>query len=284
VVPGHVIQTGAPRSERARGPGYTFPNEIHAELSHDHAGALNMANGGPHTNSSQWCITLGDRSYLDGDYTVFGEVVEGMDVVMRIVQGDVVDSVRIVRVGAAAEAFRPDTDSFRAQVEAAKTRIAADSVARRTAEAEWIAANVPGAGALTDSMQSITLEAGSAAAATGARAVRYTGTALRYMGHIIGHRGPPIVPVSFVSDAQGAPALGNEPHVFTFVPGQTEINPALDRAIAAMGAGERLRLVVPAALGYGRSGLYTAEQPGRPRLVISPNTLLVYEIVTQGSE
>jgi hypothetical protein len=114
--------------------------------------------------------------------------------------------------------------------------------------------------------------------------VRYTGTALRYMGHIIGHRGPPIVPVSFVSDAQGAPALGNEPHVFTFVPGQTEINPALDRAIAAMGAGERLRLVVPAALGYGRSGLYTAEQPGRPRLVISPNTLLVYEIVTQGSE
>ncbi|MGH9393908.1 MAG: peptidylprolyl isomerase, partial [Terriglobales bacterium] len=84
VVPGHVIQTGIPRSGRARGPGYTFPNEIDVRLSHNHAGAVNMANGGPGTNASQWCITLGDRSYLDGDYTVFGEVVEGLPVVMSI--------------------------------------------------------------------------------------------------------------------------------------------------------------------------------------------------------
>src|ERR1019366_3486100 len=93
VVPGHVIQTGIPQSARARNPGYTFPNEIHARLSHNHAGALNMANGGPGTNASQFCIMLGDRSYLDGDFTVFGGVVEGLDVVMRIVQGDVVESV-----------------------------------------------------------------------------------------------------------------------------------------------------------------------------------------------
>lgn len=71
VEPGHVIQMGAPQSDRARGPGYVFPKEIHADLSHDHAGALNFANGGPHTNAAQWCITLGDRSYLDGDYIVF---------------------------------------------------------------------------------------------------------------------------------------------------------------------------------------------------------------------
>ncbi len=114
VVPGHVIQTGIPQSDKAHDPGYKFPNEIHAGLSHDHAGALNMANSGPHTNSSQFCITLGDRSYLDGNYTVFGEVVEGMDVVMRIVQGDVVQSVRILRVGAKAQAFHPTTASFQA--------------------------------------------------------------------------------------------------------------------------------------------------------------------------
>src|SRR5205807_2342301 len=54
VVPGHVIQTGVPQSEKARGPGYQFPNEIHARLSHNHAGALNMANSGPNTNASQW--------------------------------------------------------------------------------------------------------------------------------------------------------------------------------------------------------------------------------------
>src|ERR1041385_7392811 len=62
VVPGHVIQTGVPASERAKNPGYTVPNEIHGRLTHNHAGALNMANSGPHTNAAQFCITLGDRS------------------------------------------------------------------------------------------------------------------------------------------------------------------------------------------------------------------------------
>src|SRR5580765_6359604 len=92
---GHVIQTGNPKSDRSRGPGYEFPNEIHARLSHNHAGALNMANGGPNTNDSEFCIMLGDRSYLDGDYTVFGDTVEGLDVVKRVERGDPIESVRI---------------------------------------------------------------------------------------------------------------------------------------------------------------------------------------------
>ena len=50
-----------------------------------------MANGGPHTNSAQFYITLGDRSYLDGDYIVFGEVASGMDVVNAVEQGDVIE-------------------------------------------------------------------------------------------------------------------------------------------------------------------------------------------------
>jgi peptidylprolyl isomerase len=143
VVAGHVIQTGIPHSDRARGPGYTFPNEIHARLSHNHAGALNMANSGPGTNASQFCIMLGDRSYLDGDYTVFGDVVSGMDVVRRIQQGDVVESVRIVRVGAKAEVFHPTTESFRSMVQAAGQRAAAHVEKKRAAERDWIARNYP---------------------------------------------------------------------------------------------------------------------------------------------
>src|SRR5215831_14836025 len=50
---GHVIQTGIAKSERSRGPGYQFPNDIHARLSHNHLGAVNMANGGPNTNAAQ---------------------------------------------------------------------------------------------------------------------------------------------------------------------------------------------------------------------------------------
>src|SRR5215471_6682425 len=123
VVPGHVIQTGQAQSTKARGPGYQFPNEIHASLNHNRAGMLNMANSGPGTNSSQFCITLGDRSYLNGDYTVFGEVVEGLDVVMKIVQGDTIESIRIVRVGAKAQAFHPTTESFKAMVSTAEERV-----------------------------------------------------------------------------------------------------------------------------------------------------------------
>ncbi|HEV2444305.1 MAG TPA: peptidylprolyl isomerase, partial [Candidatus Sulfopaludibacter sp.] len=139
VVPGHVIQTGIPNSDRSRNPGYTIPNEIHTRLSHNRAGMLNMANSGPDTNASQFCITLGDRSYLDGDYTVFGEVVEGLDVVMRIVQGDTVESVRILRTGAKAQGFHPTTESFRAQLRAAEQLVAEHIEKKRLAEQRWIA-------------------------------------------------------------------------------------------------------------------------------------------------
>jgi len=112
VVPGHVIQAGAPNTDGDNSLGYMFPNEIHPELSHNHAGILGMANGGPHTNGSQFYITLGDRSYLDGDYTVFGEVIEGMDVVFAIIQDDVIENIKIVRSGRIARQFSADTETF----------------------------------------------------------------------------------------------------------------------------------------------------------------------------
>ena len=134
VVPGHVIQCGIPKSDKAKDPGYQFPNEIVLpDLNHGRAGMVNMANGGPHTNGSQWCITLGDRSYLDGDYTVFGHVVEGMDAVFKIVQDDEIQTVKIVRVGKAAKKFHPTTESFQKMLEEAKARVK-DAEARRKAD------------------------------------------------------------------------------------------------------------------------------------------------------
>src|SRR5262245_48328708 len=138
VVPGHVIQAGRPVATEM-GPGYTFPNEIDASLSHGRAGMLGMANGGPHTNASQFYITLGDRSYLDGNYTVFGHVVRGMDAVNATVQGDVVESIRIVRVGKTASAFRPNTESFQQMVAAARVRVTEVEERKSRAEASQIA-------------------------------------------------------------------------------------------------------------------------------------------------
>jgi len=284
VVPGHVIQTGIPLSDRARNPGYTFPNEIHARLSHNHAGALNMANGGPNTNASQFCITLGDRSYLDGDFTVFGEVVEGLDVVMRVVQGDVVESVRIARVGSRAQAFHPDTAWFQAQLRAAQQRVAEHEEKKRLAEREWIARNYPKAagpegGVLTERLDASATPANpTAPASRGPLRVRYRGNEIRYKGDVLGRDGPPLEATSFASGENGVPGFVDPPRVFAVEPGKTKINPGLDGVIAAMAPGERRVAIVPAALGYGRAGLYTPEVKGQRRFVVSPNALLVYEV------
>jgi cyclophilin family peptidyl-prolyl cis-trans isomerase len=84
VLPGFVAQTGDPTGTGGGGPGYAIPNEIDASLSHDQPGMVAMANSGPDTNGSQWYITLGDASQLDGQYTIFGRVLEGMEVVEAI--------------------------------------------------------------------------------------------------------------------------------------------------------------------------------------------------------
>ena len=266
VVPGHVIQTGMPKSDKARGPGYQFPNEIHAKLSHNRTGVLNMANSGPNTNGSQWCIMLGDRSYLDGDFSVFGEVVRGLDVVMKIVQGDVVESVRIVRVGKKAEGFHPTTESFQAMVREAEKRVAEHAEKKKAAEREWLARNAAGAKVVTADRD---VEAGDVAK------VRYRGTMLRYVGHWIGREGPSIEAVGFVSGEDGKPMFGDEPRDFAPT---TKVNPGLDGVIAGMKAGDRRTVAVPAELAYGKAGFYAPEVPGKKRLVISTGAMVVYDV------
>jgi len=84
VIDGFMIQDGDPTGTGYGGPGWTIPNEIVPELVHDHPGVLSMANAGPNTGGSQYYITVAVTSWLDGDYSIFGDVIEGMDVVYAI--------------------------------------------------------------------------------------------------------------------------------------------------------------------------------------------------------
>ena len=94
VIADFMIQGGCPEGSGRGGPGYRFEDETGNGVRHER-GVLSMANAGPNTNGSQFFITHVATPWLDGKHTVFGKVVEGLDVVDAIAQGDAIHSVKI---------------------------------------------------------------------------------------------------------------------------------------------------------------------------------------------
>ena len=107
VINDFMVQGGCPLGTGTGGPGYKFEDEANNGLRHER-GVLSMANAGPNTNGSQFFITHVPCGWLDGKHTVFGKVLEGMDVVDNIKQSDHINKIRIEGDADAALAAKAD--------------------------------------------------------------------------------------------------------------------------------------------------------------------------------
>lgn len=271
VAPNHVIQGGKANSDRSDSPGYTIPNEIHPNLGHGRAGMVGMASSGPHTASSQFYITLGDRSYLDGNYAVFGEIVEGMEVVRAIEPDDAIEHIRIIRVGRQARAFQTDNESFRALSDQVTQRVMAEEETTRLAQKEFVSEHWPNAIVTEEGWSYQILEEGEGALPMpGSRlSIRYTGRT--FAGLHFSSRGGEGKPWFRVPE-------DNPGDRFDFNSGESSVNPVVDAAISGMRRGETRLVISPWGLGYGIGGYYSPSGSDERRFVISPNSMLVYKI------
>ena len=98
VIPNFVIQGGCPNGTGTGGPGYNIPCEVNAEKQYHDRGVLSMAHAGRNTGGSQFfvCHSRDNTSHLDRNHTCFGKVVEGLEVIDAIQQGDSINSIEIL--------------------------------------------------------------------------------------------------------------------------------------------------------------------------------------------
>ncbi len=245
VIPDFMIQGGDPNGTGAGGPGYKFDDEIHPELKHDAPGKLSMANAGPGTNGSQFFITHVETPWLDGKHTVFGNVVEGQEVVDKIQQGDKIEKLEIIRQGAAADKF-DGAGAFK-EFHAEKAKREEEAKKAAEAEVEKIAA---GFEKTASGLRYKIIQKGD-----GAQAEKGKTVSVHYKGQLAD---------GTVFDSS---YKRNQPLEFPI--GVGHVIAGWDEGIQLLQVGDKARLVIPSDLGYGERGAGG---------VIPPNAVLVFDV------
>jgi len=245
VIPDFMIQGGCPLGTGTGDPGYRFDDEFHPSLKHNKPGILSMANAGPGTNGSQFFITHVPTPWLDGKHTVFGEVVEGQNVVDSIAQGDKIEKVEILRVGEAAQQWDA-LAAFKHFNESKAERLAQE---KRAAEAAF-AKEVEGFSKTESGLYYKITEHG-----TGEQPQKGQYVAVHYTGMLLDKT---------VFDSS---YRRREPIEFKVGVGQ--VISGWDEGIMLLHQGDKARLVIPAELAYGSRGAGG---------VIPPNAPLIFDV------
>jgi len=245
VIPDFMVQGGCPQGTGTGNPGYSFEDEFHPDLKHDKPGILSMANAGPATNGSQFYITHVPTPWLDNKHTVFGEVIEGQDVIDAIAQDDTLESVEIIKVGADAEAFNA-IEAFRTFEGAREQRIS-EAKAKMDEELDKIAA---GFEKTESGLRYQIIQKGN-----GTKASQGKNISVHYKGQL--------------TDGKVFDSSYERKQPIDFTVGVGQVIKGWDEGLQLLQVGDKARLVIPSELAYGSQGAGG---------VIPPDATLIFDV------
>ncbi len=283
VIKDFMIQGGDPTGTGAGNPGYKFPDEIVPALVHDRKGILSMANSGPATNGSQFFVTLKETPWLNGKHTVFGEVVEGIEIVDAIGLVDVqpqsnkplddvmIQTVNIINKG--GQKIVSFTDAM--------TKVEQENKAKQAAISKYAAGMKAKFDALKKEAQKMpsglvihwNKKTGAQRPAEGTKVlVNYAGF-LENNGRLFDTNNALLARDYNMINPQREAQNGYRPVPMSYSK-DASLNPGFLEALLLMSVGDKVTAYVPSYLGYGERGAGE---------VIPPNSDLVFEIeiVTQ---
>ena len=244
VIPDFMVQGGCPQGTGTGNPGYQFDDEIRSDLNHDAPGKLSMANAGPGTNGSQFFITHVATPWLDGKHTVFGNVIEGQNVVDAIAQGDEMN-IEIVRVGEAAEQWNA-VEAFRT-FEGSREKRLEEERAKQKALLDEVAS---GYDETPSGLRYKILQEGE-----GKKATKGATVSVHYKGQLL--------------DGTVFDSSYKRKQPIDFSIGVGQVIPGWDEGIQLLKVGDKARFVIPSNLAYGESGAGG---------VIPPNATLIFDV------
>ena len=245
VIPEFMIQGGDPQGTGSGGPGYQFDDEFHPELKHDRPGVLSMANSGPGSNGSQFFITHIPTEWLDNKHTVFGHVIEGQDVVDAVAQGDLIESLEILRVGEEAQKWNA-VEAFRT-FEGSREKRIADAKRQAEEKMEKLAA---GFEKTESGLRYKIIQKGNGKPAENGKTV-----AVHYSGSL--------------ENGQVFDSSYKRKEPIEFPLGKGNVIAGWDEGIALLQEGDKARFVIPSHLGYGSRGAGG---------VIPPDATLIFDV------
>jgi cyclophilin family peptidyl-prolyl cis-trans isomerase len=269
VIPQFMIQGGDPLGNGSGDAGYKFKDEF-TDLKHDVPGIMSMANSGPGTNGSQFFITHVPTPWLDGKHTIFGHVVEGMEVVNKIAQDDGIISVEIIRKGNKAtqfDAIKVFTDYFAKEAETKKINDEKFKVIKDQKVAELTAMKASATKTASGLQFKIKSKGKGKKPANGANVfIHYAG--FLENGELFDSSVESVSKTFGKFDPNRAAQNGYSPIPFQYGAKDGMI-PGFIEGLENMSFGDKAVLFIPSNLGYGAQGAGG---------VIPPNANIIFEV------